>query len=60
MSRTYWKVSVFNENAVSYIVKAVNLKEEEAKDMVHQLSIAGIMARASRHKNPKRDYYYSK
>lgn len=60
MSRTYWKVSVFDEKALGYIVKAVSLSEEEAKDMVHQLELIGFMARASKHKNPKKDYYYGK
>lgn len=60
MSRTYWKVSVFDENLVGYIVKACNLTEFEAKDMVHELETMGIMARASRHKNSKGEYYYGK
>lgn len=60
MSMTYWKVSVFDENAVGYVVKAVNLSEDEAKNMVRQLEALGLMARASKHKNPKRDYFYGK
>lgn len=60
MSRTYWKVSVFNEDTVGYVVKAVNLSEDEAKDMIRKLESKGLMARASKHKNPKKDYFYGK
>lgn len=60
MSQIYWKVSVFDEKSVGYVVKAVGLKEEDAKDLVHKLEAKGIMARASKHKNPQREYYYGK
>lgn len=59
-SRTYWKVSIFNEKSVGYIVKAVCLKDYEAKEMVHELEKMGIMARASKHKNYNKEYYYGK
>lgn len=60
MARTYWKVSVFDENYVGYIVKAVNLEEQKAKELVAEFESKGMMARASKHKNPKREYYYGK
>ena len=60
MSRTYWKVSIFDEDRVGYLVKACNLKEQDAKDLVEELSTMGVMARASKHKNTKGEYYYGK
>lgn len=60
MSWTYWKVSVFDENRAGYIVKACNLKETEAKELVMELEASGIMARASKHKNKKQEYFYGK
>lgn len=60
MSRTYWKVSVFDENLIGYVVKAVNLDKEKAKELVRELEATGVMARASKHKNPKGEYYYGK
>jgi len=59
-NRTYWKVSIFDEHKVGYIVKAVCLKDYEAKEMVHELESMGIMARASKHKNHNKEYYYVK
>lgn len=60
MSRTYWKVSAFNELLCGYVVKATNLTEEKAKELVRELESLGVMARASKHKNPKQDYHYGK
>ena len=60
MSRTYWKVSVFDEKRIGYVVKACNLNEQEAKELVIELEASGIMARASKHKNQKGEYYYGK
>jgi len=60
MARTYWKVSVFDEKQVGYIVKAVNLEEQEARELVLEFESKGLMARASKHKNPKCEYFYGK
>lgn len=58
--KDYWKVSVFNEDPVGYVVKSVSLSESSAKSMVNELESLGIMARASKHRNPRREYYYCK
>lgn len=60
MSCTYWKISVFDEEKIGCLVKACNLKEQEAKDLVKELSSMGVMARASKHINPKKEYFYGK
>lgn len=60
MSWGYWKVSVFDEERVGYVVKAVNLKAQEAKDLVKELEAVGFMARASKHNNKKKEYFYGK
>ena len=60
MARTYWKVSVFDEVLVGYVIKAVNLQEQKAKELVLEFESNGMMARASKHKNPKREYFYGK
>lgn len=60
MSCAYWKVSVFDGEKIGYLVKACNLKEQEAKDLVKELSSMGVMARASKHKNTKGEYFYGK
>lgn len=58
--RTYWKVSTFDDKVGGYIVREVNLKEYEAKDLVKKLESMGCMARASKHINKKGEYYYGK
>lgn len=51
-----FKVSVFDEKVGKFIVKSVCRPYEEAREIVQQLTAAGLLARYSQHKGKK--YYY--
>lgn len=60
MSKSYWKVSVFDGERAGYIVKKTNLSEQEAKELVLELERMGFTTRASKHKNKRQEYFYCK
>ena len=53
-----WKVSVFDEDLTGFEIRAYCLKESDAKEITKELDVLGFIARASKHKNKKGDYYY--
>lgn len=51
-----FKVSVFDEKVGKFIVKSVCRPYEEAREIVQQLTAAGLLTRYSQHKGKK--FYY--